>query len=281
MFAAFNIFLTGTSLDPDVAAWRDAIAANGGTVSAGTIASVEVFVKGLKADSLWDSLLEIGVFAGVDNLAAALVKLKMPSGISRTLTNVNMVSGDYTASGSSAGLQGNGTTKYLNTLFPQNTVATNNRHLGAYSTFRSTAGGTGLPGDFSTVIGGDSTGVTKGFVIMSQSPRTTLRYYCGATDQGPTRTTAGTGHHIGNQQSGTTGLFFKNGGSKLSTAVTDYAPTANALGIFTLLRNGSPLLYSNERITFYHIGTGLSDAQVATLSTRVNTLMTAFGCNTY
>lgn len=269
------------SLDPVVIDYRRAIEANGGSINTATLAAVNQFVRGCRADGTWDSLLEIGLFAGVDNLAAALVKIKTPSGVQRVITNVNYVAGDYTATGASAGLAGNGTTKYGRTGFAQNQLTAANRSLGFYSTVRATAGGIS-GGVFSTQIGSDSTGGTNGFGHLTGGGVTIQEFFGASTATPVSLTGISPSHFIGQSNGASTSIaIFRNGGSKTTRAVTAATPSANELYIHALNRDGSPTLYGNERITFYHIGTQLSDVQVATFSARVNTLMTAFGANKY
>ncbi len=95
----------------EVLDWRDRIVTAGGQVSKDTLRLHDRFISALKNINLWDSLIEIGTFSGV-NLTSALVKLKYPTGGQSALTNHNFVADDYRELG--GGLQG-GATKYLQT----------------------------------------------------------------------------------------------------------------------------------------------------------------------
>jgi hypothetical protein len=67
--------------------------------------SINAFVKGCKADGIWDAIKASCIMAGARTLAGALVPLK-----GTAPTNFNFVSGDYNRK---TGLVGDGSTKYL------------------------------------------------------------------------------------------------------------------------------------------------------------------------
>jgi hypothetical protein len=103
---------------PEALAWRDAVVANGGTVSASTLAAVTTFCRRIDSAGIRDRFFRLNLFAGT-GLPAALVPLFR--GQSRTGTqygnttdtNTNFVSGDYSESG---GLTSNSaSTKSLST----------------------------------------------------------------------------------------------------------------------------------------------------------------------
>jgi hypothetical protein len=104
-----------TSGHPEALAWRSAVIANGGTVSASTMAAVTTFCRSIDSAGLRGRFYRLNLFCG-DGLSAVLVPLYR--GQSRTGTqygntadtNVNFVSGDYTLA---SGLTGNGSNKYL------------------------------------------------------------------------------------------------------------------------------------------------------------------------
>jgi hypothetical protein len=89
---------------PEALAWRDAVVANSGTVSASTLAAVTTFCRRIDSAGIRDRFFRLNLFAGT-GLPAALVPLFR--GQSRTGTqygnttdtNQNFVSGDYSESG--------------------------------------------------------------------------------------------------------------------------------------------------------------------------------------
>ena len=107
--------------------WEGRVIANGGTVSAGTLAAVLAFVTSAQADAYWDKFHRINLFAG-NELAAALVPLK-PGGGNATDTNVNYVGGDYAENTGLTGAAG----KYLRTgVIPSTMLTADDTHLSFY-----------------------------------------------------------------------------------------------------------------------------------------------------
>lgn len=74
---------------------------------------------------------------------------------------------------------------------------------------------------------------------------------------------------------------FKNGSQIASK--TSAGPTSINLNMWIGCRNVNNVgtFYANKRYSFSCMGTGLTDTEASNLSSRVNTLMTYFGINTY
>jgi hypothetical protein len=119
---------------PEASDWRSRVIANGGTVSGSTLTAVSNFCRSIDSAGIRDRFYRLNLFCGSD-LSACLVPLYR--GQSRTGTqfgnttdtNNNFVSGDYSLSGSAAGLTGNGTTKYLATGVAQTYAGSNEIHV--------------------------------------------------------------------------------------------------------------------------------------------------------
>lgn len=135
-YAVDNPAASAASLHPEAQDWVRRVYANGGTVSATTANAVNDFCNSIDAAGIRDKFYRLNLFCG-DQLAAALVPLYRAE--SRTAsargnttdTNNNFVSGDFNNTGSSSGLQGNGSTKFLNTGLAANTISGNNAHFGS------------------------------------------------------------------------------------------------------------------------------------------------------
>jgi hypothetical protein len=270
MFSAalFPVLLSG-GIDPDVAAWRAAISANGGSVGTSFVLEVNRFVLGCKADGVWGKLLDVGLFAGVDNLAAALVKLKTPAGVQRVLTNNNFVSADYTPTGASAGLKGNDTTKSLVTGFiPSAWLSTSTGLQGVYRTSAATGGEA-----FGSVT------VTERMSMLFNSTNTAISDMHSVATRASVAAAGYTGFILGSRTSTTSHVLYRNGASIASSAVLETATIcASNYRLFALSDNTS---YGDQREAAYVLGFGLTATQAASLSARLNTLMTAVGANTY
>lgn len=114
------------AFDADVLAWRDAVAANGGSVSLARLIVVDQFVFSEKNSGCW-ALTDDYLGFWAENAAQALTSLKQR----RLATAVN--SPTFTAD---RGYAFNGTTQYLNTGFISSTDGINctgtNQRLGVY-----------------------------------------------------------------------------------------------------------------------------------------------------
>ncbi len=275
MIQAFPVLFGGGGLDPDVLAWQAAIVANGGSVGPSAVRSVDAFVRGCKGDGVWEPILDMGLFAGVDNLNAALVKLKTPSGVSRVLTNNNFVGADYTATGVSAGLSGNGASKVLDTGFtPNSFISTGSGHLSVYV---GSFGGVGSILGCSTL--NPPSGASPHYQIESLQSR------ISSTAVGASRSpNASSSFELASAVSTTDLRAFRNGTQINTTFSISRAGALPSvpLAIFATRYAGVYGEFGNSlRITMYSAGSGMSVAQAAAFSARVNALMTAFGANAY
>jgi hypothetical protein len=95
-------------------------------------AAINSYFVGLKADGVWDKIIDHGIFAGQTTFNNIFVKLKG----SGTLTNNNFISSDYNKTGANIGLKGNGVSKYLSNLQLANNY---NHSLGVYVTEEDTS----------------------------------------------------------------------------------------------------------------------------------------------
>jgi len=265
-----------SGVHPEAAAWRSAVVTNGGSVSASTMKAVSTFCAAIDTAGLRDKFFRLNLYAG-NGLNAALVPLYR--GPSRTGTqfgnatdtnNGPFVSADYVETGASGGLQGNGTSKYLDTGLPMNYPATNgDRHLSVYKTLAAT-----------------STDYSIG-VIDSGSPQTLYQlvkigtnysYFSG----GNTNSTNGaldTGHWVA---TGTVNRALFRNGSSLATS-TNGSDTVNTatrpFWIFAQNNSGSLAGASDERQAAYSIGLSMTAGQVADYYTAIQAFQTALGRN--
>lgn len=264
-----RVALLSSGLDPEVASYAAAISANGGSVSQTWLRNVNTFVRGCKGDGIWDSLLDVGLLCGADNLSGALVKLKTPSGVSRILTNNNFVSGDYVASGSTAGLLGNGINKNLQPGINLSVIASIlSVHLSVYNTVASSSGNRIAIGSYSAAASSAFIRTRENFDASDFS----LGSIGGGSNGSRIGITCGT-------ITGGNTLGFSNGVQVHSRATSGAIPNEN-IRVFGVEEGGAESTY-NGKITFYSAGTGLTASQAAALSTRVNDLMRTIGANQY
>ena len=111
--------------DPDTRAYITAVErADGQALEPGVRTALDTFVRGCKADGIWDAIKASCIMAGARTLAGALVPLK-----GAAPTSFNFVSGDYNRK---TGLKGDGSTKYLDSNRNNNDDPQDNKHLAIF-----------------------------------------------------------------------------------------------------------------------------------------------------
>lgn len=125
-----NRIILSPSLDPATIDYRNRILAIGGTIIDSSLKAVDVFIKGCKANGIWELLIDAGVFAG-SNLNAALVKLKYPSNVISSYINNNFLGADYSET---TGLNpGTNTNKHLQTGILTSALNSNSCYVAAWN----------------------------------------------------------------------------------------------------------------------------------------------------
>ena len=270
----------------DARDWQSRVIANGGTVSASTMKAVDTFCKAIVTAGLRDRFYRMNLFAG-SNLSAALVPLyRGPSlggtqyGNTTDTNNGPFVSGDYAETGASGGLLGNGTSKYLATGFPSNTLTLGSTHLSAYAVTANAA--VGYPAALGSLTGGGSSELG---LYFHQASIGTAAYYAENNGAGGFVVSAAnnpTGHILGTATSTTDRRFFVNGSQSGSTATATSTIGLDARGLFVFARNSAvnnDFKYSSARIGSYSIGAGLSVSQAAAFYTALQAFQTSLSRN--
>ena len=261
---------------PEALAWRSAVIANGGSVSASTMTAVTTFCRSIDSAGLRDRFYRLSLMAG-DGLLAALVPLyRGPSRAGTQYgntadTNVNFVSGDYTLA---TGLTGNGSTKYLQTGVSSSAWITGGNvqsHLAVYKR-TSVNSGALLSARSSTLVnnwelgaGGNVLGGSGGsFAIPTPHDS-----FIGVTRTASTAIVAfrRTVLSAENTVSGTVT------GTSIPFAVFARNDQATDINAYT------PALFSNQTLAAYSIGAGLSVAQIALYDAAMQAFQTALGRN--
>jgi len=265
-----------SGVHPEAAAWRSAVVANGGSVSASTVKAVSTFCAAIDAASIRDRFYRLNLFAGT-GLNAALVPLyRGPSRTgtqygNTTDTNGNFVSGDYSLA---TGLQGNGSTKYINTTFPANTIAAANVHYGI--------------GLLATQTG--SAAYKHGFGAWA-SPTSYMSIYVRKNDTVPNAHfgaygTSNAGDVIQSSSLGVGNMVaaypkvFRNGVETGATATSaDNMPDARAFFVFAanFTLAGNPTEHSDVRLGWYSIGETMTDTQAAAFDACLVSLYSKIG----
>ena len=251
----------GPAFDPDAAAYLSAVVATGGTVTSPMSAATNTLFIQLKGVGLYTKLdVFYPIIGGTANSTALMGK--RVSGATYDLD----YNGGWTFD--SSGATPNGTTGYANTFFAPNLKGQNDIHMSVYNTQESTGsrvemGSTSAGSDIQIVSnfggnnysainnGGQGGGpiTSSGFIVISRTGSTSFNYFLN--------------------------------GSKTIKSNSSVPP--NSFNVYIGCRNnsGTPEYYDTKQKAFASIGSGLSDVDVANLSTIINTFQTALGRNTY
>ncbi len=260
--------------DADTRRYLANVNSNGGVITASTLQAIDIFVKKLKADLIWNKLSEIGPLAGTD-IRAALTKLKYVT-TSPYLTNVNFVTADYTERGSTGGFKGNGSSKYLDTGYAGNYTA-DNGHIGIYikgteasGTSRVAMGRENSGGSIFSYLGWINGGAWDvGVLVGNAAPG-------NYTPQTPESTYKKEGLFLVATNGTLSQQFYTNASAVGSPVLT--ASVSLPTSSFYLLAdnsNGTPTLYSTRYLRYYTIGAGLSASDVANYNAAIQALQIA------
>jgi hypothetical protein len=265
---------------PEAQVWRNAVIANGGTVSGSTLNAVSRFCRSIDAAGIRDRFYRLNLFAGT-GLNAALVPLYR--GQSRTGTqygnttdtnNGPFVSGDYSLT---SGLTGNGSSKYLDTGYLANTLAASNSHLGVGLLATDT-----MTTNDRTLIGAWNAG--------SNVLEVRARDRTGAVPLAAAFTRFGTvGDRFGDSVTSaslTAGnitaawpTMYRNGTASGTDATTSQDfPAARKVYVFCLNNNNvGTNNFTNARLGYYSIGATMTAGQADAYSDAIDAFYTAIG----
>jgi hypothetical protein len=257
--------------DTDVDAWSRNIVANGGSVSASTIYSVLTFTRNLKSSGLWAKMKEVYIFCGVTDLNSSLTKLKYIT--NQRITNTNIPSNYYTATGSTCGVKGDGTYMFLNPGVAYDAVPIKDRFVAAYETNRVAA-------FYTTLIGREKGGGNTAFgptinpngYSQARILDPTLNVTTSASS--PVITAGGliTANVTSNSVAHYTNKTWQNSNDTIGDIL---GGTGGYLILSALGGGGFPL----TTISLGFIGNYLNQAQTELLSNYCDILMTDFGGN--
>lgn len=266
-----------SGVHPEAKVWQNAVIANSGTVSAGTVKAVSDFCKSIDAAGIRSKIWRLSLFCGGD-LNSALVPLYR--GPSRTGTqygnttdtnNGPFVSGDYTEAGASGGLKGNASTKYLDTGFAQSTIALSDCHLSISGIdlaqghqFIGVFGG--AQSDFAVLRRNPSDGILEASICN-------FSVFANASNG-----LSSESHALGVRSTTSSLTLYRNGvsvGTNTSTVTT--ATTSRSYFVFGLNNSGSVQFPASARFRMYSIGQAIDAAGASAFSNAVAAFNTALG----
>jgi len=253
---------SAVQLQSETTSWISRVQGLGGQPTTAALSAVDAFFVAIKSQSYYANLKLLQLFAGTTTIASAMAPLLHPSNTAATLTG--FTGSDYTASGSGAGIQGNGTnyinhnySPYANTPGSSVTIGTYSKTGGGFDVFdvgfQSATDYLSISSQWSNGnfyadsitafegrVAGTSPGGT-GMAILTRVSATDARYFFGGTQQGLTTTTT--------------------------------PSMSSNINAFYSFSGGSGSNISPRKLTFSFAATGLTPADVANFSTAVATLV--------
>jgi hypothetical protein len=269
-----------SNFHPEAQVWRNAVIANGGSVSPSTLKAVSDFCRSIDTAGIRSKFRRLNLMCGTSDASLVAVRVPLYRGESRTGTqygntldtNVNFVQGDYAEN---TGLTGDGSSKYLNTGFNVDQLpGAANCHLASYIR------GTQNIASARTLIGTLFNGVADRYRIFLNT--STAGNYTAASELGVgTQATVGgrpnaSGGLIVSTRTSTTSLTIYDDAASIATNTSSTAAVTGAAPFFVFARNG-PTEYYNGIMAGYSIGAGLSGAEVTSYYNALNTFQTALG----
>jgi hypothetical protein len=245
--------------------YADRIAANGGSITQGSLVAIDTFVRACQVAGIWSKFIEVGPFAG-SNLNAAMVKLVYQPAAGSVLTNSNFVSADYLETGANGGLAGDGT-KFLNTNV-QATTLPENGHYSFYLREDIASGGNkGLIGALDA---------SNQYWMGSFTPSATLDFRYGALVLASVAGILSKGFYTGVRESATSLVYYRDAVSiataSAATGTTKPPYAIHAWGFDSAGASGGRV---NARGSFYSIGQALTPTEVGALHNAVRNLQSA------
>lgn len=248
--------------DPDAADYIAAVEAADEATSPGvgaletaTKVAIHSFVKGCKADGIWDAIKASCILAGARTLNGALVPL-----VGTAPTNNNFVSGDYNRK---TGLKGNGSTKSLDSNLAANSLPLNSNHLAVRVTSPNTLG-------------------DRVFMGTNTSNNCEMGAYFSSNSVFGSRNNTPTPDLSAPANSGFLATFYGISRADSSNYIRRYNSTSATISIassglssgnYSVFARNTPSGYCNARIAFYSIGESLD---LALLDARVTDLINKF-----
>lgn len=263
----------------DAKIWIDNVYYNGGTVSSNTANLVNTFCNSIDSAGLRNKFYRVNLFCG-DNLSASLVpvyrgptKTTVYGGV-KTDTNNNFVSADYSEN---SGLIGNASTKWLDTLLPQNFATY--RHLGVVMNK--------LPSTPYRMIMGAKANATEGnytseFRLQTDGNINTASFWTGnASGQlavGVSLTLAEKTFVIALSDSDNINKIYGDNYVGTSSS-TISSPDTTSIGVFAQKAgsNSTASAHTDARFSLYTIGINLSSSEIATLTSIIDAFNDGLG----
>jgi hypothetical protein len=260
-----------SGVHPEAAAWRSAVVANGGSVSASTMKAVSTFCAAIDSAGIRDRFYRLSLVCG-DNLTAARVPLYRSTAFGGTPlgnaidANNSFSTGDYSITG---GIKC-GTSRSLDTGLSPDSAAYATGHVSVWIQRTGTSTRAGLVSTWNT-------GFAQPALWIEYASSTSLGWFSYYREQA---NQAVSGNHLLVTRRSTTDQAWYEDGSlgAADTVSTTTTATSSIPWHIGARRVGTTIqAFSNENITHYSIGASMTASQITAFYSALQTFMTALG----
>lgn len=242
--------------------WASALSSAGGTTTETARLAISDFAAGCKTDNIWNKLQTGVILPFASSGFAGFLTPLAPIG-SRSLTNNNFVSGDYSSSGLDCGAANS--TKFISTNFPPSSVFTSaSVQISCYQNIVRTA-------DLQVLVSSEVDGSNRILILRQNGDRFDM--FNDST--GLLSVSGSPPGLITCNYDGTTSRIFTNGTQQGSKAVSSTTFPSNNVTIFRL--GSGAALFGRSRTTYLYLGSVLTPSEEALHYNRVQALQTALG----
>jgi hypothetical protein len=276
-----------STIHPEAANWANRVRTNGGSVSGTTLSAVSKFCASISAAGIRDRFFRLNLFCGT-GLSACLVPLyRGPSlggtqyGGTTDTNNGPFVSGDFSETGASGGLTGNGTSKYLDTGLTYDAMGVpSTNHIGVFK-------GAGTWNTSIEIIGArdaDDYYYIQGRAQVAGDHK--VHAFSGPGASGGSfinnaTVSSATNFLVASRNSSASFVLYQNAASVASTssAVTIAGSNRPFLVFMRDISTGPSFAGWTYRLLGYSFGLGMSAAQVSAYNSAMQALQTSLGRN--
>ena len=276
-----------STIHPEAANWANRVRTNGGSVSGTTLSAVSKFCASISAAGIRDRFFRLNLFCGT-GLSACLVPLyRGPSlggtqyGGTTDTNNGPFVSGDFSETGASGGLTGNGTSKYLDTGLTYDAMGVpSTNHIGVFK-------GAGTWNTSIEIIGArdaDDYYYIQGRAQVAGDHK--VHAFSGPGASGGSfinnaTVSSATNFLVASRNSSASFVLYQNAASVASTssAVTIAGSNRPFLVFMRDISTGPSFAGWTYRLLGYSFGLGMSAAQVSAYNAAMQALQTSLGRN--
>jgi hypothetical protein len=260
-----------SGVHPEANAWRTAVVANGGSVSASTMKAVSKFCGDIDKAGLRDRFFRLSLLCG-DNLTAARVPLYRSTSFGGTAlgnaidANNSFAGTDYSITG---GIQC-GSSRSLNTGLSPDSATYATGHVSVWIQRTGTLGRAGLVSTWNT-------GFTQPSLSIEYASNTSIGTFQYYREQGGQSVSLN--HLLVTRRSTTDQAWYQNGSlGAADTTLTTTTATSSVPWHIGARRVGTSIeSFSNENITHYSIGASMTASQITSFYSALQTFMTALG----